>query len=82
MNKPFFFGTQTASHVEVVADQDGRVCIVSDPDGDYVVHGPEYPRAKHQDTGQALVVLFADTPLHDVVIERESSQMPVRDVEL
>lgn len=47
-----------------------------------VVSVEEYRRVKDQRTGQALVDVLQDSPLHDVTIDHESTYAPVRGVEL
>jgi prevent-host-death family protein len=63
--------TQGPQHVTVY----GREEVV-------VVSADEFNRLKGELTGQALVEVMQNAPLHDVDIEPQRSPMPVRDVVL
>jgi prevent-host-death family protein len=47
-----------------------------------VVSVEEYRRVKGQPTGEVLVTLLRDPPLHDITIERGRTRARVRDIKL
>jgi hypothetical protein len=47
-----------------------------------IVSVEEYRRVKGERTGEALVQLLRDSPLHDITIDHEPTYAPVRGVEL
>ena len=47
-----------------------------------VISAAEYVRLRGRLTGQLLVELMADSPLHDVAMEHPKTRGPIRDVEL